>query len=56
MLFASFGHDVLSIAFMFGLGLFFFNRWLKKNPEVGEHANKAAKNTALSLISRLFRK
>ena len=58
MLFASsFMTDfVLTIAFFMWFVAFFGKRWLAKNPDVKDAANNAAKNSALSLISKLFRR
>ena len=58
MLFASSAMTdfVLTIALFMWFVSFFGKRWLAKNPDVKDAANNAAKKSALSLISKLFRK
>ena len=47
---------LFSMLFVFGFLGFVLKRFLGKNPDVKEAANSAAKNVALSLIGRIFRK
>lgn len=57
MLFASHTGDAfLSIIAVVAIWAHFTKKWLAKNPEVTKTANDAAKHTALSLITRVFRR
>ena len=57
MLFASsFFPDPWIVISVFAIWALVLKRFLTRNPEVGKHANDAAKNAALNFISRIFRK
>jgi len=47
---------ILSILLFMWFVSYVGKKWIAKNPDVKDAANKAAKDTALSLIGRLFRK
>jgi hypothetical protein len=57
MLFASsFFPDPWIVISVFAIWALVLKRFLTRNPEVGKHANDAAKNAAINFISRIFRK